>query len=141
MNKIDPEITVFLSSHFVLSLATSKNNKPYSANCYYLFNEDNHELIFSSDIKTKHAQYFMLNKHVSATISVPSSDIEKIQGVQIVGEIEPIIDSDKAFYNQLYIDHFPIAKDIKLSLWSLKLSFIKMTDNSISFGHKVFWEK
>ena len=51
MNKIDPEITVFLSSHFVLSLATSKNNKPYSANCYYLFNEDNHELIFSSDIK------------------------------------------------------------------------------------------
>ena len=141
MSKIDAEIIFFISNHFVLSLATSVNNKPYSANCYYVFNKDKEELIFSSDIKTKHAQYFMENKHVSATISVSSSDIKNIQGVQIIGEIEPILNSEIFIYNKLYIEKFPIAKDMKLSLWSLKLSFIKMTDNSISFGHKVVWEK
>ena len=140
MKKIDDEITAFISNHFVLSLATSKDNKPYSANCYYVFNKEKEELIFSSDIKTKHAKYFIENKNVSATISVSSNDVQKIKGAQIIGEIKPILKSESFLYNKLYIDKFPVAKGMKLSLWSLKMSFIKMTDNSISFGHKVIWK-
>jgi uncharacterized protein YhbP (UPF0306 family) len=36
---------------------------------------------------------------------------------------------------------FPYAKDFPLKFWSLKLNFIKMTDNSLGFGKKIIWRE
>jgi uncharacterized protein YhbP (UPF0306 family) len=141
MNKLPAQIIQFISSQFVFSLATSKNNHPYSANCYYVPSLSNDELIFASNPKTNHAKQFIENKYVSATISLCTDNVKKIKGLQITGEITLIEGDDLENAKEIYIQKFPIAKDMELNLWGLKYTFIKMTDNSKGFGKKLIWQQ
>ena len=84
---IDKRIIDFIQEHHLLTLSTSKENIPYCCNVFYIYDEKNNSLIFSSDIKTKHAQDFIENPEVAGTIALETKDIKKIQGVQLLGKI------------------------------------------------------
>ena len=60
----DKRIIEFIKRHHLLTLATSKDNIPYCCNVFYVYNDKNNSLIFSSEVKTKHVQDFIekLNK-------------------------------------------------------------------------------
>jgi len=139
MSLIDQRIIDFLLGHHVFSLATTKDNKSYSASCYYAYNQIENTLIFSSELKTTHAKQFVENPNVSATIAVETDDIMKIQGLQILGIVYPLNKEKLKLSLKIYLDRFPYAKNFPLKLWSLKLDFVKMTDNSIGFGKKIIW--
>ena len=139
MSLIDQRIINFLLGHHVFSLATTKDNQSYSASCYYAYNQIENTLIFSSELKTTHAKQFVENPNVSATIAVETDDIMKIQGLQILGIVHPLNKEKLKLSLKIYLDRFPYAKNFPLKLWSLKLDFVKMTDNSIGFGKKIIW--
>jgi len=65
---MDKAIVQFINKHYLLALATSKDNLVYCCNVYYVFNQENNSFIFSSDTKTKHAQDFIANPNVAGTI-------------------------------------------------------------------------
>ena len=94
---MDDRIVDFLSNNHLLSLATSKENIPHACNCYYVYDQTQHFLIFSSDPKTNHANHFLYNPHVSVTISKDNIDYKKIQGVQISAVVH-LIQKDLEIY-------------------------------------------
>lgn len=138
---MDNRIVNFIKRHHLLTLATVKNNEPYCSNAFYVFDEKKKTLIFSSDIKTKHAQQFIENPKVAASIALETTVIERIQGVQLLGEIKDLTQERLQKAKKLYLETFPYARLMKLCLWEFHLTFVKMTCNHLGFGKKLIWEK
>ena len=137
----DKRIIEFIKNHHLLTLATSKDNTPYCCNLFYVYDEANNHLIFSSDHKTKHAEDFMTNTNVAGSIALDTKDVEKIQGVQLLGKIIEPKGEEINNTTKQYLKEFPYAKKMKLYLWKMELNFIKMTHNKLGFGKKLIWEK
>ena len=137
----DKCIIEFIKNHHLLTLATTKDNTPYCCNVFYVYNEKNNSLIFSSDIKTKHATDFIENPEVAGTIALETKDVEKIQGVQLLGKIIEPKGEEINNATKRYLKEFPYAQKMKLYLWEMKLTIIKMTHNKLGFGKKLIWEK
>ena len=137
---IDKRIIDFIQEHHLLTLSTSKENIPYCCNVFYIYDEKNNSLIFSSDTKTKHAQDFMENPEVAGTIALETKDVEKIQGVQLLGKITELKGGELNNATKQYLKEFPYAEKMKPQLWEMKLTFIKMTHNKLDFGKKLIWE-
>ena len=137
---IDKLIINFIKQHYLLTLATSKDNLSYCCNVFYVYNERNNSLIFSSDIKTKHATDFIENPNVAASIALETKNVEKIQGVQLLGEITDLKGENLENSKEQYLKEFPYAEKMNTHLWELKLTFAKMTHNKLGFGKKLIWE-
>ena len=138
---IDKRIIDFINAHHLLTLATAKENSPYCANCFYVFDEQKNWLIFSSDSKTKHAQDFIANPNVAGTIALETKEVSKIQGVQLLGTILKLKGEELKIAKKQYLKVFPYARLMKPKLWAMRLTFIKMTHNKLGFGKKLVWEK
>ena len=136
----DKLIIDFINEHHLLTIATSKDNLSYCCNVFYVYNEENNSLIFSSDIKTKHAKDFIENPNVAASIALETKDVEKIQGVQLLGKITELKGEEINNATKQYLKEFPYAEKMKPKLWELKLTFVKMTHNKLGFGKKLIWE-
>ncbi len=139
MEKPDKRIVDFIKEHHVLTLATSKNNKAYCANCFYTYIPDENIFVFTSDAETKHAQDATKNDDVAASIVLETKTVGKIQGIQLTGKMyrpdaELLKKAKKA-----YLKAFPYAALMKTTLWVLKPTFIKMTHNTLGFGKKLIW--
>ena len=141
MNEIDKRIKEFINKHHVLTLATSQNNIPYSANCFYVYYEDENMLVFTTDYKTKHAQDALAQNKVAGSIVLETNVVGKIQGVQFQGKMyEPTDELLKKVKNR-YLKRFPVAMLMKTNLWVIDLGFLKFTDNRLGFGKKLIWGK
>jgi len=137
---IDKRIIDFIKAHHLLTLATTKENTPYCANCFYVYDEKKNWLIFSSDKKTKHAQDFIANPNVAGTIALETKEISKIQGVQLLGTIQELEEEELQKAKKQYLKAFPYAAKMKPQLWAMQPTFIKMTHNKLGFGKKLVWE-
>lgn len=138
---LDKKIVAFIKKHHVLTLATSNNNNPYCANCFYSFLEEEKMLVFTSDKDTKHVKDMWSQNFVAGTIVLETSIVGKIQGIQFNGNVfEPKNEiSKKAKIS--YLKRFPFAALMNTKLWVIKLSFVKLTDNRLGFGKKLIWEE
>jgi hypothetical protein len=141
MSLPDKRIVDFINEHHVLTLATSFDEEPYCANCFYVYMEEENSLVFTSDYDTKHIQQASHNIYVAGSIVLETNVIGKIQGVQFQGIIsEPSAElHEKA--RKAYLKRFPIAMLMKTTLWVVDLTFLKFTDNRLGFGKKLKWEK
>ena len=138
---MDKRIIKYIHKNKVITLATSLNQQPYCANCYYAFDEKNGRLIFLSDEQTRHIQEALKNDLVAGTITTNHLSVAKIKGIQFTGKfMVPNEDLKKDFY-ALYYDRFPFAKAKPEAIWGIALEFVKMTDNTLGFGTKISWEK
>lgn len=138
---IDKKITTFLKKHHVLTLATSVNNEPWCANCFYLYNEDDNTLIFTSDDDTRHAREAKLNSKVAGSVVLETTVVGKIQGIQFQGILTRAEGNILKRAKQKYLLRFPVATLMNTNLWILELTLIKMTDNRLGFGKKLIWKK
>jgi hypothetical protein len=138
---MENKIVEYISSNKVLTLATSVNDVPYCANCFYVFDEENKTLIFLSDDTTRHIREALQNKNVAGTINTEVTTVAKIQGIQFTGKfIEPTKEEEKDFY-EIYYDKFPFARAKPSPIWGVELISIKMTDNTLGFGKKLVWSR
>lgn len=139
MKEVDQRIIEFINKHHVLTLATSKKNIPYCANCFYVYSEEKNMLIFTSDYETKHIKDVLKQHIVAGSIVLETNVIGKIQGVQFQGKIsEPKGDLLKKVKSR-YLKRFPVAMLMKTTLWAVELTFLKFTDNRLGFGKKLIW--
>ena len=141
MDNIDKRIIEFINKHHVLTLATSRNNIPYCANCFYVYHEDKNMLVFTTDHTTKHAQDAIEQNVVAGSIVLETNLVGKIQGVQFQGQMfEPKEELLKQVKTK-YLKRFPVAMLMKTNLWVVEISFLKFTDNRLGFGKKLIWGK
>ncbi len=136
----DNKITDFIKKHHVLTLATSQNNEPYCANCFYAYLKKENLFVFSSDFETKHVKDVMINRKVAASIVLETKIPGKIRGLQITGEMYQPDEILKTQVQKKYFKRFPYAKIMKPNFWILKPNFFKLTDNRLGFGKKIIWK-
>lgn len=141
MNRIDKKITNYLKANTIFSLATSVDNKPYCAICFYAYEEEMNALIFSSDEKTRHIREGIHNSQVSGTIVNSKNEITRLQGIQFTGLFSEPEETMKEIAKKSYCEVFPFARLMQSPLWLINLEYIKMTDNTLVFGKKYTWEK
>jgi len=136
---IDKRIVKFFKKHHVLSIATSVENEPWCANCFYVYLEEENALVFTTDPDTRHGKEFLVNRLVAGSVVLETMIIGKIRGIQFQGMVaEPEGDlADKG--RAAYLKSFPVAMLMDTHLWIVRLTSIKMTDNRLGFGKKLVW--
>lgn len=137
----DKKIIEFIKKHHVLTLATSVNNIPYCANCFYVYLKDENMFVFTSDNDTKHVQDVLLNNYVGGSVVLETSIVGKIQGIQFNGKMYLPEGNLKKKAKKTYMKRYPFAVLMKTQLWVVDLDFIKLTDNRLGFGKKLIWRK
>ena len=139
MIEVDKRIIEFINKHHVLTLATSKNNVPYCANCFYVYHKEKNMLVFTTDHETKHAQDALQQGAVAGSIVLETNVVGKIQGLQLQGKMYEPQDELLKEVKSRYLKRFPVAMLMKTHLWVVELQFLKFTDNRLGFGKKLFW--
>jgi len=136
---IDSRFIKFLRKHHVLTIATTAENEPWCANCFYVYLEEENALVFTTDADTRHGEEFLKNPLVAGSVVLETIVIGKIQGIQFQGLVsEPEGDMlSKAKW--AYLKRFPPAALMDTHLWMVKLTLIKLTDNRLGFGKKLIW--
>lgn len=134
----DKKIIKFIGRHHVMTLSTiSEDGAPYCSNAFYAFDEGRGALIFSANSETLHGEHMARDPRVAASIVLETKVVGKLQGLQILGEVSRGDEKDKRSYIQAY----PFAAAIPLSLWRMDMNFIKLTDNTLGFGKKLIWQR
>ena len=118
-----------------MSLATRGEEGVYAASCFYCFDPTSLALVFASEESTTHMRHITADPHVAGTIAPCEIQLHKIQGVQFRGIVHPATPEQKS----LYLQTFPIAKAIPTGFWSVRLAWVKMTDNTLGFKTKLLW--
>ncbi|MCD6366521.1 MAG: pyridoxamine 5'-phosphate oxidase family protein [Bacteroidales bacterium] len=137
----DERIYKFIKKHHVLTLATVQANEPYPAHCFYAFDAENKRVICSSDFDTRHAKEAIENNLVAGGIVLETKTVGKIQGLQFQGIMTPLTGEDLKIGKKIYLKKFPYALLMETTLWEIKFTFLKLTDNNLGFGKKLIWEK
>jgi uncharacterized protein len=131
----------FLKEEKLLTICTSAGNIPHAAICYYVFDEQNMSLIFSSENKTTHIRNALINPNVSGTILSQKTRTGFAKGLQFSGTLAHHLESNNTNARSLYYKKFPIALTMKGDIWVIRLSKIKMTDNRAGYTRKLQWQE
>jgi uncharacterized protein YhbP (UPF0306 family) len=134
-------ISLFLSTNKVITLSTCAANHSHSAICFYSYDKATNSLLIKSSEKTKHVENGLLNPESSGTILPNIQSIAKIQGIQFTALFQKTTANEESRISSLYYKTYPMALAIKGTIWVLKLLTIKLTDNTLGFGKKHYWER
>lgn len=138
---MNERIISFLRKNTNLTLATSADNVPYCANCFYAYEEQHDLLIFKSSPDTNHIRQALQNRAVAGSITPDKLDAAKIQGVQFHGEFLEPENERLDSLRKTYYKKYPFAMAFPGSIWVIELTAIKMTDNTLGFGKKIEWKR
>jgi uncharacterized protein YhbP (UPF0306 family) len=134
---VDKKIISFVKKHHMLTVATvDEYGTPYVANCFYAYDSKRNIFVFTSDTTTRHGGHMVANPHVALSIPLETRVVGRVQGIQICGIAER--GDDEA--HSTYIKRFPYAAVAPLTLWAVRPTMMKLTDNTLGFGKKLIWE-
>lgn len=134
-------IVKFLNRHHVLTLATCHDNRPWCCQCFYVYMDSLCGFVFTSDATTRHINEALQQPYIAGSIVLETSVVGKIQGIQFEGKL---VDANGELLREIktaYLKRFPFALLMNTKLWFLELHTMKMTDNRLGFGKKLYWNK
>lgn len=135
---IMPEAMVsFLRAQHVLHLATTHENRPWVATCFYAFDAKEAIFVIASNTNTRHIKEALENAHVAGTVALQTKEVGRIMGVQFEGELEAATGKDKRRYFKAY----PFALAMVPTLWRIRITSAKLTNNRLGFGHKEYFTR
>jgi len=138
----EQRITDFIGEHHILTIAVVRDNLPWCATCYYTYIKEINRFVVTSDLETRHMRDVIEgnNYKVAGTIALETKIIGKIRGIQFSGLLKSIAGDDLKKAKSAYLKRFPIARLMPaMHLWAIDPEYIKMTDNRLGFGKKLFW--
>ena len=136
---IETRIIKFFRKHHVLTVATSSEQEPWCANCFYVYLEEENAIVFTTDTDTRHGKEFLKNPLVAGSVVLETMRLGKIQGIQFQGVVSEPEGEMLSKAKWAYLKKFPPAVLMDTHLWMVKLTLIKMTDNRLGFGKKILW--
>jgi hypothetical protein len=146
-------IARMLEAHNTLTLATSRDGVPWSATVFYVSDEE-FNLYFVSDHRTRHAQDMVDNPRVALAINADVDNWNDVRGLQIEGEAAKVAGVERAKALALYLAKFAsvkalfeaprsadeqtIAQRLKnTDFWRVTPSWIRLIDNARGFGFRI----
>jgi len=138
---VDRRVIKFLKKHHVLTIATTVENEPWCANCFYVYFEEENAFVFTTDKDTRHGKEFLKNPFVAGSVVLETLVVGRIRGIQFQGTVSEPEGELLSKVRWAYLKKFPPAVLMDTHLWIVSLSLIKMTDNRLGFGKKLIWSK
>ncbi len=136
---LEKKIIKFIAKHHLLTLATvSEDGAPHCSNIFYSYSQERNCFIFATDIQTQHGAQMVERKEVAAAIALETKVVGRLQGLQIAGVVEQTNSKED---REIYLDKYPYAVAMPLTLWRLEPQRMKLTDNTLGFGKKLIWER
>ena len=144
---IDSRILDFIGEHHVLTVACASRSgadaaaELWCANAFYVFDEQEEAFIITSEAKTRHAQLFLENPHVTGSVVLETEEIGKIRGLQFAGTVRRC---DGGLFDRCrlrYLKRFPYAVFKGGEVWLIAPDRMKYTDNRLGFGKKLLWKR
>lgn len=132
-------ISQFLQKQHVLTLCAAHAGEMWCANCFYVFDGQQMALYLMTERHTRHSELMQHNPRVVGTIATQARSVALIKGVQYCGDIKLLSDEADNLARQRYCKRFPIATLASAPIWQLDLQEIKMTNNTLGFGKKLYW--
>ena len=117
-----------------------EENAPYCFSCFFAFDEENLVLYFKSSPESRHVQLLTKNGIVAGTIQPDKLNPLAIKGLQFTGQLVDANDPLAASAFSIYHKNYPFAIAMKGDVLTIKLTAIKMTDNTLQFGKKIAWK-
>ena len=139
MNPVQPEILRFIAKHRLLTLATTYNDEPWCAHCFYAYLPEQNVFVFHSDSYTLHIEQVSHNCYVAGSVVLESWRVGRLRGLQLQGVVMPVTPALQKMAEQRYKQRFPVARLMNLKLWQLDVTLLKYTDNRLGFGKKLLW--
>lgn len=138
-----PEAIVkFIRRHHVMTVATALPGEvPWCANVFYSYMPQENLFVFTSEDKTRHAGEMEQAGEIGASIVLETKNVGLVQGLQIQGRVDRPSGEGLRRAKASYLKRFPYAAVVELSLWTMKPANMKLTDNRLGFGKKLYWEK
>ena len=118
-----------------------EQSNPYCFSCFYGFNSKEGLLYFKSSPTSRHSEIILKNPVVAGTIMPDRLNLLLVKGVQFEGIVlekyQFIAKQASTFFHK----QNPLAITIPGEIWTIQLTNIKMTDNSMGFGKKIYWRR
>ena len=142
--RMEAAISEFLRSHNTMSLATSRDDRPYVAALFYA--SDGLILYFLSNPGSEHSLNIFLNPRVAATINTEHFDWKTVRGLRIMGKAYAIDEEESKHARDIFESKYPFLTGL-LKSGELRREFadhaffkivpenIRFIDNSVHFGY------
>ncbi|MXP66422.1 YhbP family protein [Pantoea sp. Nvir] len=131
----------YLKKQHVLSLCCHSASDLWCANCFYIFGEVRMVFWLMTEHHTRHGILLQSNSQVAGTVNSQPKTVLLIKGIQYSGTIVSLKGDTEEQVRRLYQKYFSVAHKVSAPLWEIRLDKIKMTDNSLGFGKKIFWQR
>jgi uncharacterized protein YhbP (UPF0306 family) len=129
----------FIQRNNVMSLAVSGDAILWAACVFYAFDVHARRLLYFTNLDTLHGRLAQSNPDVVATIAAQGGDVAKLQGVQIKG-LSGLLQGEEAERARArFLTDFPALGVVTAPIWALVPAYVKMVDNTVSFGYKEEW--
>ena len=145
-----------LEEHNTLTLATCRNGKPWAATLFFA-SDDELNIYFVSDHRTRHAGDLDCSDEAAATINVDCGAWADVRGLQLTGRVSVVTGMSRARGIGIYLAKFSdvkalfempksndeetIARRLKsANLYKFTPHWIRLIDNSEWFGYKEEFE-
>lgn len=138
-NPIDKRVLTLISRHHVMTVATEHDGKPWVASCFYVYLKSKNLFVFTTDLDTDHGRHMLINPDIAGNIALETTIPGKIRGLQMSGKVRLLDGEESRAARKAYILKFPIAVLMDTTLWGFEPDFLKMTDNRLGFGVKLYW--
>jgi uncharacterized protein len=139
--EMHPRMVKLLRHHHLLTVATSSEDKPWCASCFYAWNNAEQWFVLTTNPDTRHGVHFTSNASVAGTIALETHRVGRIRGAQFTGTVSLAEGEILTRARKDYLLRFPYALAADLHLWIIRPEFIKLTDNRLGFGKKITWER
>lgn len=139
---MDKRISQFIRQQTCLSCCTiGEQGQPWCFSAFYAFDEDAGLLFVKSASTSRHGEYLMKNPSVAGTILPDKLRMLHIKGIQFDGILLASDHPDTRRAYAAYHKRFPFSIAMPGEVWTLRLDFVKYTDNSLGFGKKLHWKR
>ncbi|PVZ89016.1 hypothetical protein C9426_05810 [Serratia sp. S1B] len=131
----------FLNRQHLLTLCAGNGLDMWCANCFYVFDAPRMALWLMTEPHTRHGTLMQQHRYVVGTIAPQPKSIALIKGVQYAGEITLLQGDEARQASAQYCKRFPVARVMNTPVWQITLQEVKMTDNTLGFGKKMYWQR
>lgn len=138
---VDKRILFLIREHHIFTLAVTRDGQPWCATCFFVYDEVQNLFIFTSEDDTRHIRDAVEtgNFQTAGAIALETKMIGKIRGIQFTGKMFRLEGTELKAAKKIYLERFPIARLSTLFLWAIRPDMMKMTDNRLGFGKKLYW--
>ena len=129
----------FIKKKYLCTLSCCSNNVPWANTFYYIFDEENQQIIYITSDHTFHSKAMRENPNVAGTIFSETKFNPSLQGVQFTGTAHQLEGEEEAKARILYKQEYQHQIIDTLSIWAVSLEYIRMIDHTLGFLNTIEW--